>query len=53
MGNRLAVLTAENVDLIVEEMLRWILLEDFIVLEKAVVVGDGHSQGGGVYVAMG
>lgn len=42
MSYRLAGLTAENVDLVVE-VLGWIFLEDCIALEEAVVVGDVDS----------
>lgn len=52
MSNRLAIVSAENVDLVVK-IVNWAFFEEFTALEEAVVVGDMNTEGRGICVDLG
>ncbi len=49
MSNRLAIVSTEDIDLIVK-IIDWLLIEEFITFKEAVVVGDVYAEGRGVSI---
>lgn len=52
MSNRLAIVSAEDVDLVVK-IFYWAFLEELIAFKEAVVVGSVSPKGHGVSVDLG
>lgn len=52
MSNRLATVSAEDVDLVVK-IVDWVLIQEIIAPKEAVVVGDLDTEGCGVCIHLG